>query len=152
MRALLAQSPIAALAAVCIAVPAGTPAANVASSGSDQKAVTYTLAAKSTDTTGISPDLKLVLTPTATGPEDGSKTKLELLPLPDSVAASVTENGTDSVPSTFIEAARTAAANLISDLNQSASAAITASPTLLDVLQLPLNTLWAIGAGVNIPP
>ena len=158
MRALLAQSPIAALAAVCIAVPAGTPAANVASASPDHKGITYTLAAKSSEATNTAPDLKLVLAPTGTdagvgsGVAGGSPTKLELLALPDSVAASVTANGTGSVPSTFIAAGRTAAADIISDLNKTAAAAVTASPTLLDVLQLPLQTLWAIGAGVDIPP
>jgi hypothetical protein len=139
MRAVFLQSPAAALAtAVCISVPAVVPHATEAAPRIEQSSVVLaasasTLAEALTDTLT---KLRLVLSPSGTG------TWLELLALPESIANQVQSGGIDSVPNTFIEAGRTAGANLMSELNATAStSSLAAAASPLDSLFAPFNAL-----------
>jgi hypothetical protein len=117
MRAVFLQSPAAALAtAVCISVPAVAPHATEAAVARLDHTSVALAASASTLTDSIADTLSkltLVLSPTGSG--------AELLALPESIAKLVTEGRTSSVPNTFIEAGRTAGANLVSNLNAAPS-------------------------------
>jgi hypothetical protein len=102
--------------------------------------------------------LKLVFAPVGPTPQVGSAAAApakgtEILALPEAFANQVIANGPNSVPDTVVAAGRQAAGKFISDANKAASelVALATSPTLLDVLQLPINTAWQIGAGINLP-
>ncbi len=144
MRAVFLQSPAAALAtAVCISVPAVAPHAIEAARAEEPSvalaASTSTLAEALTETL---PKLKLVLSPSGTG------TGLELLALPESIAKQVQSGGINAVPNTFIEAGRTAGANIMSDLNAAASASpLAAAANPLDSLLAAYNAVINFLAG-----
>ncbi|MGY4653905.1 hypothetical protein [Mycobacterium sp. URHB0021] len=102
--------------------------------------------------------LKLVFAPVGPTPQVGSAAAApakgtEILALPEAFANQVIAQGPNAVPDTVVAAGRQAADKFISDANQAASelVALATSPTLLDVLQLPINTAWQIGAGLNLP-
>src|SRR3982074_1835204 len=110
MRALFLQSPIAAVAAVCISVPAGAPIANAAAPNAHQAGVAVARSAKASDISGVRSNLKLVLASTGTVPRvgagvaDASAPKFEILALPNSVAASVAAGGASGLPHTLTQA------------------------------------------------
>ncbi len=86
--------------------------------------------------------MKLVLSPSGTG------TGLELLALPESIAKQVQSGGINAVPNTFIEAGRTAGANIMSDLNAAASASpLAAAANPLDSLLAAYNAVINFLAG-----
>jgi len=143
-------------------VPAGVPVANAADAHAESGAAglsgSATTITQGSDFAADNSGLKLVFAEVGTDPQVGSGAarasgqKVELLALPASLAADVITNGTGAVSSTVLAAGRQAADDIFGDLNQaSASPLVAAAPTPLDVLQLPLQTLWAIGAGVNVP-
>jgi len=123
-------------------VPAVAPHAAETAPRLDLPSVTLTAATSplAESISGALSKLKLVLSPTGSGSE--------LLLLPESVAKQVADSGINSVPNTFIEAGRTAGANLVSDLNAAASASALTNP--LDGLLAAYNAvLKFLGVGAQ---
>jgi len=140
-------------------VAAGDPVDNAAGVSTDVRLAAASVPAVSGagQNAGTS-HLKLVFAPVGPTPQVGSAAAApakgtEILALPEPFANQVIAHGPNAVPDTVVAAGRQAADKFISDANQAASelVALATSPTLLDVLQLPINTAWQIGAGINLP-
>lgn len=138
---------------------AGDPVDNAAGVSTDVRLAAASVPAVSGDgqNAGTS-HLKLVFAPVGPTPQVGSAAAApakgtEILALPEAFANQVIAHGPNAVPDTVVAAGRQAADQFISDANKAASelVALATSPTLLDVLQLPINTAWQIGAGINLP-
>ena len=163
MRARFLQSPVAAVAAITISLPVGVPAANVAADNANQPSVALSASAHSFDKLAETPGLKLVLSAVDSVVEIGAglaaaaAPQFELLALPDSIAALVTKDGTGAVPSTFIDAGRTAAGNIVAGLNASSASPLAAPidvpipDSVLDLLNQPLSILYGFTSGLAEP-
>ena len=123
MRTVL-QSPIAALTAVCISMPAAVTAVDFENADAAKGCALHTVSSPAVALASATSDLKLVLANVESAAEVGGAAakslgqKVEILALPKSLAASVAENGTGGLSSTIVDAGRDAAANILAEANQ----------------------------------
>ena len=150
MRTVL-QSPIAALTAVCISMPAGVSATNFASVDAAEGSAPHSTAAPEVALAAATSDLKLVLANVGSNPGVGAAAtnagqKIEMLALPQKLADNVAANGTVGLANTVVDAGRQAAANILEEANQ---ASLLADTPTDNVLTRGLLGLWDISLWIN---
>ena len=150
MRTVL-QSPIAALTAVCISMPAGVSVANFASTDAATGSAPHSTAAPEVALAAATSGLKLVFANVGSNPGVGAAAtnagqKIEMLALPQKLADNVAANGTVGLANTVVDAGRQAAANILEEANQ---ASLLADTPTDNVLTRGLLGLWDIALWIN---
>jgi hypothetical protein len=144
------QSPIAALTAVCISMPAGVTAVNFESADAAKGCALHTVSSPDVALAAATSDLKLVFAPVKSNPGVGAAAaanlgqKVEILALPKSLAASVAANGTSGLSSTIVDAGRDAATSILAEANQASLAAAATDPSPNNILTRALQGTWNV--------
>lgn len=145
------QPTVAAVAVACVTAPFVAPSAAAATAPPERTTASPVPAP---------PRLELVLaenpavTTVGAAVWSGTSPGLEILALPEADAAELAAGGVGALPADVFEAGRQGAAAVLggADARSVAFTPIVPTPTFLDVLGLPIQTILAITAGINPPP